>query len=302
MRHLTAAALLILATISTPLASADAAEPAPAPSGKERIISIGGDVTEILVALGLEKEIVGVDSTSKFPKEALDGKPDVGYMRALSAEGVLSLAPTAIFASKSSGPPESVRALKSSSVKFIEIPDDHSPDGILEKISLIANATDHKAEAEKLTTSLKDAFKALENDRSRIAKRQRVLFVLNASGDRMIVGGKGTGAEVALALAGADNAAASITGYKPITPEGLVSMAPDAIVVMSGGRPGDGASQLAKRPAVQMTPAGAPSTPKIREMGGSYLIGFGPRTPDAVRELMTWLYPDIEETKAGGKS
>ncbi len=302
MRHLTAAALLILATIFTPLTKADAAEPAPAPSGKERIISIGGDVTEILVALGLENEIVGVDSTSKFPKEALDGKPDVGYMRALSAEGVLSLAPTAIFASKSSGPPEAVRALKSSSVKFIEIPDDHSPDGILEKISLIANATDHKAEAEKLTTSLKDAFEALENDRSRIAKRQRVLFVLNASGDRMIVGGKGTGAEVALALAGADNAAATVTGYKPITPEGLVSMAPDAIIVMSGGRPGDGASQLAKRPAVQMTPAGTPSRPKIREMGGSYLIGFGPRTPDAVRELMTWLYPDIEETKAGGKS
>ena len=302
MRYLTAAMLLILATLFNPLTRAEAAEPGPAQPGQQRIVSIGGDVTEILVALGMGNEIVGVDSTSKFPSAALEGKPDVGYMRALSAEGVLSLGPTAIFATKSSGPPEAVRALKSSSVKFVEIPDEHSPDGILEKITRIAEATGQKAEAQKLTNSLRHAFEDLDEKRSRIAKRQRVLFVLNASGDRMIVGGKGTGAEVALALAGADNAAASVTGYKPITPEGLVSMAPDAIVVMSGGRPGDGASQLAKRSAVQMTPAGTPSEAKIRKMDGSYLIGFGPRTPDAVRELMTWLYPEIEQTNAGGKS
>ena len=50
-----------------------------------RIVSIGGAVTEILYALGADKNIVGVDTTSVYPQRALTEKPNVGYMRQLSA-------------------------------------------------------------------------------------------------------------------------------------------------------------------------------------------------------------------------
>ena len=60
-----------------------------------RIVSIGGAVTEILYALGADKKIVGVDSTSLYPPRAMKDKPNVGYMRQLSAEGVLGLRPSA---------------------------------------------------------------------------------------------------------------------------------------------------------------------------------------------------------------
>src|SRR5882757_5512675 len=56
-----------------------------------RILCVGGDITEIVYALGAGSRIVAVDTTSQFPEAALKEKKSVGYMRALSSEGVLSV-------------------------------------------------------------------------------------------------------------------------------------------------------------------------------------------------------------------
>ncbi len=69
-----------------------------------RIVSIGGAVTEILYALGKEKTVVGVDSTSLYPPRAAAERPSVGYMRQLSAEGVLGLRPSLILAIEGNRP------------------------------------------------------------------------------------------------------------------------------------------------------------------------------------------------------
>ncbi len=67
-----------------------------------RIVSIGGPVTEIVYALGADKDLVGVDTSSIYP-EAATKLPQVGYQRMLSAEGVLALHPTLILASADAG-------------------------------------------------------------------------------------------------------------------------------------------------------------------------------------------------------
>ena len=46
--------------------------------------------------------------------------PDVGYMRALSPEGVLSVNPSAIIAIQGSGPKEAVEVLKKASVPYVD--------------------------------------------------------------------------------------------------------------------------------------------------------------------------------------
>src|SRR3954463_6328026 len=58
----------------------DAAGRSIAITDPSRIVSVGGAVTEILYALGLESRIIAVDSTSLYPPHALAEKPSVGYM------------------------------------------------------------------------------------------------------------------------------------------------------------------------------------------------------------------------------
>lgn len=271
-------------------APADGSNKAAPANTSSRILSIGGDVTEILYALGLSDRIVAVDSTSQFPPSALADKKSVGYLRALSPEGVLSVGPTLILASKGAGPAASVRALKASSIPYVTIPEGITAKGISEKIDAIAEATGAQDKAKPLNAALERGFADLALRREKITERLRVLFILSAGGGRMIVGGTETSADAILRLAGARNAADSVQGFKPITSEALVSMNPDAIILMGGTQIGHSREGLQETPAVKLSTAGRSG--RIREMDGLYLLGFGTRTPSAALDVMTWLYPE----------
>lgn len=68
-----------------------------------RVLSLGGSVTEIVYALGQQDRLIGRDTTSSFPAE-VQALPDVGYVRALSPEGVLSVQPDLILAEEGRAP------------------------------------------------------------------------------------------------------------------------------------------------------------------------------------------------------
>ena len=84
-----------------------------------RIVSIGGAITEILYALGFEDRLAGVDSTSLYPAAALRDKPNVGYMRQLSAEGVLGLNPSLVLAAQGAGPKETMDVLEAAKAPLV---------------------------------------------------------------------------------------------------------------------------------------------------------------------------------------
>jgi len=259
-------------------------------AGALRILTVGSDVTEIVHALGFGEKIIAVDSTSRHPPQLLETRKSVGYMRALSAEGVLSVGANLLLVSEGAGPPEAIKALKASSAQYVSIPNGKSADGLIAKIKVLGRELDADDKADELVTRVRKRLSELEQRRQTVGRRARVLFVLNAAEGRLIVGGANSSADEALTLAGAENAASSITGFKPITNEGLLAMAPDAILVMEGGRGGMNASQLAEVPAVKATPAGR--TGKLRDISGVYLLGFGPRLPDAANDLYEWIYRD----------
>jgi len=256
-----------------------------------RILAIGGDVTEIIYALGAEARLVGVDSTSQFPLEALKQKKNVGYMRALSTEGVISVNATVILASERSGPPEVVKTLKTTSVPYVEVPDDHSAAGIARKVRLIALALGAQAEGERVVRQVEADFAVLAERTGQIKRPVRALFVLAVQNGRAVVGGQGTSADAILRLAGAENVAASVTGFRPLPDEAIVELAPEVIVAMprSGGNNAHDVEQLFQLKGIGSTPAGA--SRRLVMMDGLYLLGFGPRAPAAARELMERLYP-----------
>jgi iron complex transport system substrate-binding protein len=290
-----AATLLVLSLFS----GAVGAEPPRQGPVKDtsRIVSIGGDVTEILYALDAALKVVAVDTTSTFPASALKEKKSVGYVRALSTEGVLSTNPSVIIAGAYAGPPEVVSALKASSVPYAEVPEDPTPEGVVKKIRLIAAMIGAEAASEALTKKVAGDFDVLASQRARIKKPVRALFVLAAQNGRAIVGGRGTQADAIFRLAGAENAAAQIDGYKPLADEAAIELAPDVIVAMSSPIPGNDARKMLELPVFRSTPAAINN--RLVEMDGNYLLNFGPRAAQAARDLMQALYPALGKSAQG---
>jgi len=255
-----------------------------------RILSIGGDTTEIVYALGFGANVVAVDTTSLFPAEVLT-KKKVGYMRALSTEGVLSTGATLILANAHAGPPEVIRALNASSVPLIMLPENASRESLIEKVRLVGQTIGAEAKADKLATQIGSQFDSLEAARSKLDKPVRALLVLSITSGRALVGGSGTTADVMLGLAGATNAAESLNGYKPVSDEALIEMAPQVIVAACRAPDEDVAAEIVALPGFRALGTG--QKVPIITIDAAYLLGFGPRAPQAASELMAQLYPEL---------
>ncbi|WP_295556143.1 ABC transporter substrate-binding protein [uncultured Hyphomicrobium sp.] len=262
-----------------------------------RIVSVGGDVTEILYELGMGDSIVAVDTTSVFPKPGVSQKKSVGYMRALSSEGVLATGPTLILATDTAGPPEVVAALKASSVPFVTIDAPDTPDGVREKVELVAKITGKADAGAALANRIGAEFEAAAQTRARITKPVRALFLLSVQSGRALAGGRHTAADAMLALAGAENVITAFDGYKPLSGEAALELAPEAIVVMKAA-PGHRATEAAGPIATEIAAIqGLAATPAVKagriiEFDGSLMLQFGPRAPAAARELMKIFYPE----------
>jgi iron complex transport system substrate-binding protein len=260
----------------------------PVASAERRIVAAGGVITEILYALGRQELLVGVDSTSLHPAEAMREKANVGYVRALSAEGVLSLRPTDLLAVDGAGPPDTVKLIAEAGVKVARISEDTTEAGVAARIRLIGRIADATDRAEALAARVEAGFAALKQQRDALAARKRVLFVLSLQNGRVMVGGARSSADAIIRLAGAVNAAETVEGYKPLTDEGLIAAAPDVVLMMKHNEHAASPEQVFGQAALSTTPAAR--TRSLVAMDGLYLLGFGPRTPEAARDLMAAVY------------
>lgn len=257
----------------------------------QRVLAIGGAVTEIVYALGEQDRLVGRDSTSAYPPEA-SALPDVGYIRALSPEGVLSVKPDLILARENNGPREAVEVLKSTGIRWVDVPDDFTLEGIDENISIIAAELGVPEKGEILKKKVAaDIAKARER-LSSISHKHKVMFVLSLEDDKINTSGTNTAADGIIALAGGDNVITQFEGYKQISNEAVINAAPDIILMMNGR--GESADHNAvnalieAHPALSTTPAA--KNGRIIRMDGLLLLGFGPRTGEAISQLAEAFY------------
>ena len=203
-------------------------------------------------------------------------------MRALSPEGVLSVGPDLSLAESGAGPVEAIDVLQAAEVDYVVVPDGHTPEAIYEKIEVIGAALGVSETADALIAEVEADFtEALSVE---VAEPRRVLFVLSTSGGRITASGAGTSADGMIALAGGVNVMSDFEGWKQVSDEAIIAAAPDVIVMMDRG--GDHAAanaELLAMPAIAPTPAA--QSRSIVRMNGLFLLGFGPRTPQAVIEL-----------------
>ena len=245
----------------------------------ERVITLGGDVTEIVYALDAQSSLVARDSTSTWPAPAR-ALPDVGYLRQLNAEGILSLRPTLVLASSQAQPSLVLKKVEGSKVQVITVPGGYDEAAMARKISVIASALGKAPQGKTLRQTLHDEMSQLPAQ----PLNKRVLFILSHGGSGALVAGQQTAADGAIALAGLQNAMQGFDHYRAMSQEGVIASQPDLVVISAEGLQGmGGEAALWKLPGLAQTPAGRHR--QVLVVDDMALLGFGPRTPQALLQL-----------------
>lgn len=260
-----------------------------AAAGEPRVLALGGAVTETVFALGGGGLLVGADQTSLFPP-ATASLPKVGYLRTLGAEGVLSLAPDLVLASADAGPPAALDQIAAAGVQVTRLPEAHSVAGVLERITRVGAALERPVRAAALADALQRDLDQVAADLAAVRRRPRVLFLLAVGRGAPQAAGRDTAADAMIAAAGGRNVVTGFTGYKPLSPEAALAAEPDLIVSTDQSLAAvGGATALAALPGIGPAAAGR----RVVAFDGLYLLGFGPRTAHALRDLAAALHPDL---------
>ena len=250
-----------------------------------RLVTISGAITEVVYALGAEAQLVGTDTTSLFPAAA-QKTPKVGYLRQLSAEGVLSLKPDAVIATSEAGPPVVLDQLRGAGVQLELVKSEYIWADVVAKVRAVGRAARRDEAARELQARLdvewNQVMQQVAADRR---LKPRILFMFSP-GPSPQVAGQGTAADAMIRLAGGVNALTGFQGYRPMTAEAMAGAAPDIILTTDQGLEAlGGAEKFWLRPELALTPAYRRRA--LIAQDALLLLGFGPRLPQAVRELHT---------------
>lgn len=245
-----------------------------------RIISTDAGVTDVLIALGIGGNLVGVDVTSKTPRSLTVAK--VGYHRTLSAEGLMSLKPSLIIGSDHMGPSEVISFIEKSAVILIRLPTAKNGEQLKSNIGVIGKSVGEEAKASKLLVRVDSAIAAL--DEQQLSADTKVAFLLQMDGRSLRLAGKGTSGDDIISLLGGENIAQH-NAYQAVSPEALINLAPEVIIVAGRGVSDSLVKTLLNdNPLLTHTPAAANAN--IIEIDGrSIVAGISMSAIEAVAKL-----------------
>lgn len=257
----------------------------------QRIISLNGAVTEIVSALGHEKELVARDVTSVYPQWVKDSVFDLGHVRSLSIEAIIKQNPDLILATESDMSEDLLKNIKRSDIDYQIFEQDFSIAGtkrlIREVSQFIGSENDGKEMEDQIDHELQDI--------PEFDTAPKVLFIYARGAGTLLVAGKETPMSNIIEIAGGVNAVQEFKDFKPLTSEALLQSDPDIILLFDSGL----ASMNGKKglietiPALQETKAG--KNEAIIGMDGGLLSGFGPRVGEAATELHQLMSEYVEK-------
>lgn len=246
---------------------------------EERIVSVSGTTTEVLCALGLEKNIIGTDVTSTYPA-SIAKLPKVGHNRTLNSEGIISLGPTLVVGIEKDFKQELKQQLEKAGVKVKLFKLDYTIQGAKTLITDMGTYFGKASQAQAV-------MKTIDTDlakKPKLKTQKKVLFIYARGAGTMMVAGNKTSLESIIEIAGAKNAVNGFEDFKPLNSEALVAANPDVILMFDSGLESLGGMEgLLKVQGMSQTNAG--KNKKVIEMDGQFLAGFGPRVGQAATEL-----------------
>jgi len=205
-------------------------------------------------------------------------------VRALSAEGVLSLDPTLIIGENDMGPPSVIDQINRTNVETRVLPEIHSASGIIQKIECVGQMIGMtKNEIDFYNNKLLKQVSQLENSTSD-AEGKKIIYILSMQSGSPLIAGSNTSGDGLISLAGGINPLSSFEGWKPVGTESIIQAEPDLIIISERGLKGFGTiEELSNHPALYLTPAAQNNN--ILALDGMASLGFGPRTIDTALQI-----------------
>jgi iron complex transport system substrate-binding protein len=272
--------LSLILGITHPLSAAEIVSP------PRRIVSLAPSVTEILFALGLGDNIVGVTKFCDFPEEAKK-KPKIGGMSNPSLEAVLSLKPDIVVLTTDGNPKEFEERLISLKIKTYVF-EARTIIGLPQGIRSMAKALGVKERGERLAKSIEDGVRNASRSAVRVndrVSRKKVLFIVWP--EPLIVAGRGTAIDDAITLLGYDNIASrAATAYPKYSIEEVMRQAPDVLVIGKGS--GMDMVAVSKGILKRLSTITAVKNDRVYYVGDG-LYRLGPRVVQGIEELSACL-------------
>ena len=274
----------LLYTLILTLGSAQSSFAQTESASASRIVTIGGAATEIVFALGAGDQVVAVDLSSTYPPE-VEALPKVGYVRAISPEGVLSVEPELIVATGALGPAGARQTIRQFPIDTVLLPELKSFQQLAGSIDQVAEFLDVRAKGRALTAKIREQIEMAAAKSERWAgESPAVVFILQPPGPSTsgMAGGKSTRAHTIIELAGGRNAAEAQAGFQPLSSESLLALNPD--VILMGQSPGHGGSEASIQAMLKDPALAALRAVRTGAVHGVPLddLAFGPRLGEAV--------------------
>ena len=247
-----------------------------------RIVTLSGDLTEAVYALGFGDSIVGRDVTTIYPPEALTA-PIVGIGRFLTAEGVLAESPTLVLGDTQTAPLEAIEQIRSAGVPVVVFEVPTTFEELYAKAEAIGTALGVPDAGSDLANVVRTAVEEAVAGATPLEPAPGVAFVYSRGPDVMLLFGAGMVSNPVIEAAGGRDvgAEAGITGTVDVTPEALVAAAPDVIVITQEGLDAfGGVDGLLAFPGFAETPAG--QARRVLAYPEGDFLTFGPRIGDSL--------------------
>ena len=232
----------------------------------ERIVSLVPSLTELVWWLGCGDALHGRTRFCEEPAGTIERVPAIGGTKNPDIEAIRSIAPDLVIANREENRREDVEALRAAGIEVL-VTDPNSVEEALAMIVELGEALGREGEAAELVGEVREAVAEGEH------APKTAVFVPIWRNPLMGLAG-GTYGDSVLEAAGGTNVLAGRTRYPEVTLEEVAALGPEAILL----------PDEPYRFKEEHVPEFADIAPTA-VVDGKLLWWYGPRMPEAIREL-----------------
>jgi len=258
-----------------------------------RVVSLAPSVTEILFAVGLDAEVVGVTTFCDYPAQARS-KPKIGSSTP-NLEAILGLKPDLVVGNKDFIRPDALAKLEQLKIPvFILAP--KTIEEILGHISTVGRLVGHEREARAVVQGLRERLSELRN-RMGAARPVRVFYVVNT--DPLISVGSGSFIHQMLELAGGENIVGQTSiPYPKVSLEEVLRRDPEVLLFPVGAS--EGIPEPEQQRWRKWTTLSAVAHNRLHQVRAELVNRPGPRAIEGVEAVARALHPGMFSRASGG--